>query len=50
MTQAFFVPCPRGLEPALAEELREIARYPAVVAAAPFEVHREVPGGVTFSG
>ncbi|MFJ5380495.1 class I SAM-dependent RNA methyltransferase [Cupriavidus sp. CER94] len=50
MTQAFFAPCPRGLEPALAEELREIAQYPAVVAAAPFEVHREMPGGVTFSG
>lgn len=50
MTQAFFVPCPRGLESALAEELREIAQYPAVVAAAPFEVHREVPGGVPFSG
>ena len=50
MTQAFFAPCPRGLEPALAEELREIAQYPAVVAAAPFQVHREMPGGVSFSG
>ncbi|MDT6960556.1 class I SAM-dependent RNA methyltransferase [Cupriavidus sp. SZY C1] len=50
MTQAFFAPCPRGLESALAEELREIAQYPAVAAAAPFEVHRELPGGVSFSG
>lgn len=50
MTQAFFAPCPRGLESALAEELREIAQYPAVVAVAPFEVHREMPGGVSFSG
>jgi len=50
MTQAFFAPCPRGLEQALAEELREIAQYPAVVASAPFTVHRDVPGGVTFSG
>ncbi|SDC27964.1 putative N6-adenine-specific DNA methylase [Cupriavidus sp. YR651] len=50
MTQAFFAPCPRGLESALAEELQEIAQYPAVVATAPFQVHREVPGGVPFSG
>lgn len=50
MTQAFFAPCPRGLESALADELREIAQYPAVAATAPFEVHREMPGGVSFSG
>ncbi len=50
MTQAFFVPCPRGLESALAEELREIAARPDVTAVAPFDVHREVPGGVNFSG
>ena len=50
MTQAFFVPCPRGLETALLEELREIAERPDVAAVAPFTVHREAPGGVTFSG
>lgn len=50
MTQAFFAPCPRGLESALADELREIAVRPDVDALAPFDVHREVPGGVSFSG
>ncbi|TWG78713.1 putative N6-adenine-specific DNA methylase [Cupriavidus gilardii J11] len=50
MTQAFFAPCPRGLESALADELREIAARPEVAALAPFQVHREVPGGVHFSG
>lgn len=50
MTQAFFAPCPRGLESALADELREIAARADVAALAPFEVHREVPGGVHFSG
>ncbi|TDF67926.1 class I SAM-dependent RNA methyltransferase [Cupriavidus sp. L7L] len=50
MTQAFFAPCPRGLEGALAEELREIAARPGVAALAPFTVHQEVPGGVNFSG
>lgn len=50
MTQAFFAPCPRGLESALAEELREIAAMPGVAALAPFSVHQEVPGGVNFSG
>ncbi|CAG2159184.1 THUMP domain-containing class I SAM-dependent RNA methyltransferase [Cupriavidus numazuensis] len=50
MTQAFFAPCPRGLEGALAEELREIAARPGMASLAPFEVHREVPGGVSFSG
>lgn len=50
MTQAFFAPCPRGLEPALADELREIAARPDVAQLAPFDVHREVPGGVHFSG
>lgn len=50
MTQAFFAPCPRGLESALFEELREIAADPVVAANAPFEVHREMPGGVSFSG
>ncbi|QQX83882.1 class I SAM-dependent RNA methyltransferase [Cupriavidus necator] len=50
MTQAFFAPCPRGLESALAEELREIAAMPGMAALAPFTVHQEVPGGVNFSG
>ncbi|MGY2487666.1 THUMP domain-containing class I SAM-dependent RNA methyltransferase [Cupriavidus sp. CP313] len=50
MTQAFFAPCPRGLESALAEELREIATMPGMAALAPFTVHQEVPGGVNFSG
>lgn len=50
MTQAFFAPCPRGLESALAEELREIADRPGMAALAPFTVHQEVPGGVNFSG
>jgi len=50
MSQAFFAPCPRGLESALAEELREIAARPGMATLAPFQVHREMPGGVTFSG
>ncbi|PZX29157.1 Putative methyltransferase [Cupriavidus phytorum] len=50
MTQAFFAPCPRGLESALAEELREIAAMPGMATLAPFAVHQEVPGGVNFSG
>ncbi|SOY50604.1 Putative methyltransferase [Cupriavidus taiwanensis] len=50
MTQAFFAPCPRGLESALAEELREIAAMPGMAALAPLAVHQEVPGGVNFSG
>ncbi|AQV95523.1 MULTISPECIES: THUMP domain-containing class I SAM-dependent RNA methyltransferase [Cupriavidus] len=50
MTQAYFAPCPRGLESALAEELREIAAMPGMAALAPFTVHQEVPGGVNFSG
>ncbi|MBP0624575.1 THUMP domain-containing class I SAM-dependent RNA methyltransferase [Cupriavidus consociatus] len=50
MTQAFFAPCPRGLESALAEELREIAARPGMAALAPFTVHQEVPGGVNFAG
>lgn len=50
MTEAFFAPCPRGLETALADELREIAARPDVAAVAPFAVHRESPGGVSFSG
>ena len=43
----FFAPCPRGLETALADELREIARMldaGALTLAAP------VPGGVPFNG
>ena len=40
----FFVPCPRGLEAALAAELREIGAY------APIQVGAEVPGGVHLAG
>jgi putative N6-adenine-specific DNA methylase len=43
----FFAPCPRGLETALADELREIARF---VDDAPPTVAPPVPGGVPFSG
>lgn len=40
----FFTPCPRGLEAALAAELREISVH------APIDVGAEVPGGVHFKG
>lgn len=50
MSQAFFASCPRGLESALAEELHEIAARPGLAKLAPIQVHREMPGGVTFSG
>lgn len=50
MSHSFFVPCPRGLEDALADELREIAARPEVVQFAPFTVHAVQPGGVPFSG
>ncbi|WP_371869096.1 THUMP domain-containing class I SAM-dependent RNA methyltransferase [Duganella margarita] len=42
---SFFCPCPRGMEAALAEELREIAQQSATL-----KVHNEVPGGVHASG
>ncbi|WP_371868308.1 THUMP domain-containing class I SAM-dependent RNA methyltransferase [Duganella margarita] len=42
---SFFCPCPRGMEAALAEELREIAQHSTTL-----KVHNEVPGGVHASG
>ena len=42
---SFFCPCPRGLEPALAEELADIAQQSTTLA-----VHNTVPGGVHCSG
>ncbi|NVM78184.1 putative N6-adenine-specific DNA methylase [Duganella sp. SG902] len=42
---SFFCPCPRGMEAALAEELREIAQQSTTM-----KVHNEVPGGVHASG
>ncbi|MGF6756395.1 THUMP domain-containing class I SAM-dependent RNA methyltransferase [Paraburkholderia sp. GAS42] len=48
MSFDFFVPCPRGLEAALASELAEIgARH---LGGAPFEPGAQVPGGVHFRG
>ncbi|MGV2291258.1 class I SAM-dependent RNA methyltransferase [Trinickia sp. YCB016] len=44
----FFLPCPRGLEAALAAELAEIAARHA--GAAQFEAGAQVPGGVHFRG
>jgi len=50
MPTAYFAPCPRGLEQALADELAEIAIRPEVDELAAFEVGRTVPGGVHFFG
>ncbi|MDO3562002.1 THUMP domain-containing class I SAM-dependent RNA methyltransferase [Ralstonia pseudosolanacearum] len=50
MPIAYFAPCPRGLEQALADELAEIAIRPEVDELAAFEVGRTVPGGVHFFG
>ncbi len=50
MATAYFAPCPRGLEQALADELAEIAIRPEVDELAAFEVGRTVPGGVHFFG
>jgi len=48
MSFDFFVPCPRGLEAALASELAAIgARH---LNGAPFEPGAQVPGGVHFRG
>jgi putative N6-adenine-specific DNA methylase len=48
MSFDFFVPCPRGLEAALASELAEIgARH---LNGAPFAPGAQVPGGVHFRG
>jgi putative N6-adenine-specific DNA methylase len=44
----FFIPCPRGLEAALAAELAEIGARHA--GAAQFEAGAQVPGGVHFRG
>ncbi|RKP48585.1 THUMP domain-containing class I SAM-dependent RNA methyltransferase [Pararobbsia silviterrae] len=40
----FFAPCPRGLEAALAAELRDLGAHAAITVGA------DVPGGVHFSG
>ena len=46
MNHSYFCPCPRGLEIALAEELKEIALdYSPTL-----KVHTQVPGGVHCSG
>ncbi|CAJ0816725.1 THUMP domain-containing class I SAM-dependent RNA methyltransferase [Ralstonia flaminis] len=50
MATAYFAPCPRGLEQALADELAEISIRPEVDELAAFEVGRTVPGGVHFFG
>jgi len=44
-TYSYFCPCPRGLEEALADELREIAMQGSTL-----QVHNSVPGGVHCSG
>jgi putative N6-adenine-specific DNA methylase len=48
MSFDFFVPCPRGLEAALAAELAEIAARH--LNGAPFSAGAQVPGGVHFRG
>lgn len=45
MNHSYFCPCPRGLETALAEELKEIAQDSSTL-----KVHNTVPGGVHCSG
>jgi putative N6-adenine-specific DNA methylase len=45
MSHSFFLPCPRGLEAALAEEIKEIAQQGSTL-----KVHNQVPGGVHCSG
>lgn len=44
-SHSFFCPCPRGLEAALAEEIKEIAQQSTTL-----KVHNQVPGGVHCSG
>jgi len=44
-TYSYFCPCPRGLEEALSEELREIAQQGTML-----QIHNSVPGGVHCSG
>ncbi|TXC88661.1 THUMP domain-containing class I SAM-dependent RNA methyltransferase [Paraburkholderia azotifigens] len=48
MSFEFFIPCPRGLEAALAAELAEIAARH--LNGAPFTAGAQVPGGVHFKG
>ena len=48
MSFEFFLPCPRGLEAALAAELAEIAARH--LNGAPFTAGAQVPGGVHFRG
>ena len=48
MSFDFFLPCPRGLEAALAAELAEIAAKH--LHGAPFAAGSQVPGGVHFRG
>ena len=48
MSFDFFIPCPRGLEAALAAELAEIAARH--LNGAPFTAGAQVPGGVHFRG
>ncbi len=48
MSFEFFIPCPRGLEAALAAELAEIAARH--LDGAPFAAGAQVPGGVHFKG
>ncbi|AMV43653.1 MULTISPECIES: THUMP domain-containing class I SAM-dependent RNA methyltransferase [Paraburkholderia] len=48
MSFEFFIPCPRGLEAALAAELAEIAARH--LGGAPFAAGAQVPGGVHFKG
>jgi putative N6-adenine-specific DNA methylase len=48
MSFEFFIPCPRGLEAALAAELTEIAARH--LNGAPFTAGAQVPGGVHFKG
>lgn len=45
MAYSYFCPCPRGLELALTEELKEISAH-----APTLKVHKHVPGGVHCSG
>ncbi|SNS39948.1 putative N6-adenine-specific DNA methylase [Noviherbaspirillum humi] len=47
MSHSFFLPCPRGLEAALAEEIAEIAQRSRSLS---LKVHNQVPGGVHCSG
>jgi putative N6-adenine-specific DNA methylase len=44
-SHSYFLPCPRGLEIALAEELAEIAELSKTI-----KIHNQVPGGVHCSG